>query len=87
MDVMVIMEFDFKSLKDKIENSPSSPSLSQKKKRGGHFWRCSGFHFLELFRERGCFSLEYREIRPSAVFGPRKKNVLRGTGYAWTPGL
>ena len=42
---MIIMEVDFKSLKDKIENSPSSPSLSQKKKRGGHFWRCSGFHF------------------------------------------
>ena len=31
---MVIMEFDFKSLKDKIENSPSSPSLSQKKTWG-----------------------------------------------------
>ena len=30
---MVIMGFDFKSLKDKIENSPSSPSLSQEEKR------------------------------------------------------
>ena len=34
---MVIMGFDFKSLKEKIVNSSSSPSLSQKKKRGGHF--------------------------------------------------
>ena len=31
---MVIMRFDFKSLKDEIMNSSSSPSLSQKKKRG-----------------------------------------------------
>ena len=31
---MVIIEFDFKSLKDKIVNSPSSPSLSQKKNVG-----------------------------------------------------
>ena len=29
---MVIMEFNFKSLKDKIVNSPSSPSLRQKSK-------------------------------------------------------
>ena len=28
---MGIIEFDFKSLKDKIENSPSSPTLSQRK--------------------------------------------------------
>ena len=33
-DVMVIMGFDFKSLKDKIVNSSSSPSLSQKKNVG-----------------------------------------------------
>ena len=33
-----------------------------------------------------CFSLEYREIRPSAGFGTRRRNVLRGAGYAWTPG-
>ena len=39
------------------------------------------------FRERrSSFSLEYREIRPSAVFGARRKNVLRRAGYAWTPG-
>ena len=41
---MVIMEFDFKSLEDKIVNSPSSPSLSQKKNVGVIF-RSSSFHF------------------------------------------
>ena len=30
---MVILEFDFKSLNDKIVNSASSPSLNQRKKR------------------------------------------------------
>ena len=29
------------------------------------------------------FSLEIWAIRPSAVFGPRRKYVLRGAGYAW----
>ena len=53
---MVIMEFDFKSLKDKIENSPSSPSLSQKKKRGGHFGDAVASIF-ESFLEREGASL------------------------------
>ena len=39
-----------------------------------------------FFRERN-FSLEYRTIRPSAGFETRRKNVLRGAGYAWTPDL
>ena len=34
-----------------------------------------------------CFSLEYREIQPSVAFGTRRKNILRGAGYAWTPDL
>ena len=32
-----------------------------------------------------CFSLEYREIRPSAVFRTRRKNALRGESFAWVP--
>ena len=41
---------------------------------------------MATFSEReSSFSLEIRVIRPSAVFGPRRKNVLRGAGYAWTP--
>ena len=42
---MVIMGFDFKSLKDEIMNSSPSPSLGQKKNVGGSFLRCSGFIF------------------------------------------
>ena len=43
---------------------------------------------MEVFGERGSdFSLKYRVIRPSAVFGTRRKASLRGTGYAWTPDL
>ena len=35
------------------------------------------------FREREHFSLEYREIRSSAGFGTRRRNALRGEGFAW----
>ena len=34
-----------------------------------------------------CFSLEYREIRPSAVFGARGRTALRGEDFAWVPDL
>ena len=33
------------------------------------------------------FSLEYRAIRLSAVFGTRRKAALRGEAYAWVPDL
>ena len=85
-DIMVIMGFDFKSLKDKIANSSPSPSKA-KAKTWESIFRCSSLHFLRAFREREHFSLEYREIRPLAGFGARRKNVLRGAGYAWTLGL
>ena len=49
---MVIMRFDFKSLKDKITNSSSSPSLSQKGKRGGAFLRSSGFILERILLKR-----------------------------------
>ena len=40
------------------------------------------------FRERECnFSLKYRAIRSSAVFGTRRKIALRGEGFAWLPNL
>ena len=36
------------------------------------------------FRERvSHFSLDFREIRPSEVFGERRKVVLHGEAYAW----
>ena len=42
------------------------------------------FHFS--FRESH-FSLVFRQIRPLAVLGARRKAALRGAGYAWTPDL
>ena len=43
---------------------------------------------MEVLRERKTsFSLEYRTIRPSAVFGTRRRAALRGAGYGWTPDL
>ena len=40
------------------------------------------------FREKvSDFSLDLRQIRPSAVFGTRRRTVLRGEGFAWVPDL
>ena len=40
------------------------------------------------FRVREChFSLEYRAIRPSTVFGTRRKAALRKVAYAWVSDL
>ena len=41
-----------------------------------------------LGRERRSdFSLKIRAIRPSAVFGPRRKKALRGESFMWVPDL
>ena len=43
---------------------------------------------MEEFRERRTsFSLEIRAIRPSAVFGTRRRTALLGEGFAWVPDL
>ena len=39
------------------------------------------------FREVSDFSLDLRQIRPSAVFGTRRETALRGEGFAWVPDL
>ena len=36
---------------------------------------------------RSDFSLEIRAIRPSAVFGTRRRFALREEGFAWVPNL
>ena len=42
----------------------------------------------QLFSEReSSFSLEIREIRPSAVFGTRRRTALRGEGFTRVPDL
>ena len=55
---------------------------------------CKGRHFSSselsfcYFRERVCiFSLKSQAVRPSELFGPRRKAVLRGEGNAWAPVL
>ena len=43
---------------------------------------------MEVFGERASdFSLEIRAIRPSAVFGTRRRVALRGEGFVWVPDL
>ena len=43
---------------------------------------------MEVFGERASdLSLEYRAIRPSTVFGTRRKAALRGEGFTWVPDL
>ena len=43
---------------------------------------------FEGFRVREChFSLEYRVIRPSVVFGTRRKATPHIEGFAWVPDL
>ena len=38
---------------------------------------------LSFSERESHFSLKYRAIRPSKVFGARKKAVLRDEAYAW----
>ena len=40
-----------------------------------------------LSERESSFSLEIRAIRPSAVFGTRRRAALRGEGFAWVPDL
>ena len=43
---------------------------------------------MVVFRENvSDFSLDLRQIRPSAVFGTRRRTALRGEGFAWVPDL
>ena len=43
---------------------------------------------MEVFRENvSDFSLNLRQIRPSAVFGTRMRTSLHGEGFAWVPEL
>ena len=37
----------------------------------------------DFFVRESSFSLEIRAIRPSAVFGTRRKAALREEGFAW----
>ena len=47
-------------------------------------WRNENGGFREKVSD---FSLDLRQIRPSAVFGTRRRTALRGEGFAWVPDL
>ena len=79
------MKFDFKALIDKIVNSVVS-NLLKRPKNVMNQKASSSSHFGFFFRERN-FSLKIRRIRPSAGFRTRRRNTLRGKGYAWVPDL
>ena len=69
--------------KDKIAYSVVSPIHKEAKHvRKGR--RDAVGSDLFLYSERvSSFSLDYRAIRPSAVFGIRRKAALREEGFAW----
>ena len=57
-----------------IEKGKIKREEEEKGDAGGHF---------QTFRERGSsFSLSFCSIRPSAVFGTRRKAAQRGEGFA-----
>ena len=54
----------------------------------GNQKKITSSHFSFEFSEReSSFSLKYRAIRPSTVFGTRRKATLRGEGFTWVPDL
>ena len=82
-DIMVILEFVLNDNKTKR----NSDLLHLKKEKNKSCRGDAGSHF-QTFRERGSsFSLSFCAIRPSAVFGTRRKAALRGEGFSWVPDL
>ena len=62
-----------------MENEPKKRGSEEKIDRKQK-WR-----FFSV--RRSDFSLKIRAIRPSAVFGTRRKAALRGDDFAWVPDL
>ena len=82
-DINVIFRKVFKSLNAKKGIVPSLTSLKRSKnvkKKNGRSSSQTNLFFREMMSS---FSLEIRAIRPSVVFGTRRKAVLRGAAYAW----
>ena len=57
----------------------------KKKRERGEFLQKQKWRFCS--ERRSNLSLEIRAIRPSAVFGTRRRAALRGEGFAWVPDL
>ena len=82
-DIMVILEFVLNDNKTKRNSDLLLLKMEKKKSCRGD----AGSHF-QTFRERGSsFSLSFCAIRPSTVFGTKRKAALRGEGFAWVPDL
>ena len=80
---MVILEFVLNDNKTKWNNDLLHLKNEKKKSCRGD----ARSHFQTL-RERGSsLSLSFCAIRPTVVFGTRRKAVLRGEAYAWVPDL
>ena len=78
MDIMVIIQI-LKLEKYKIATVLVFFKLNQREKHAGEVWAME--LQIGFFRERTSdFSLKYRAIQPSEVFGARRKAVLRGGG-------
>ena len=85
-DIDGIIGFDLNDNNAKILNSIISFKLNQTPKVGEN-QKIDSEPFFGFLRERSSFSLSFRQIRPSAVFGTRRKVALRGEGFAWVPDL
>ena len=75
---------DLNEEKDKIVNSCPLP-LSKGKRKSGEEKKRRNLQEVRYFgfRERVCnFSLDLREIRPTAVFGTRRRTTLSREGFA-----
>ena len=65
-----------------FKRGPKRKRGEEKKKKG------DAVAVLGVFRVRRLdFSLDLWKIRPSAVFGTRRKTALRGEGFTWVPDL
>ena len=67
---------------------PCLLQLKEARKRGKGEKNMTGSFGSHFFSEReSSFSLEIRTIRPSTVFGTRRRVALRREGFAWVPDL
>ena len=84
-DIYGIIEFVLNDNNAKIVNTVISYKLKRRenvKGKGGSYSRLLEFVFRE---RRTSFSLDSRAIGQLKSFGPRRKGVLRGEAYPWTP--
>ena len=79
----------WKSLSHKMTKSCIVSSLSNKRneKTWGRGKRSYSKLWISFNERESSFSLEIRAIRPSAVFGTRRRTALRGEGFACVPDL